>query len=173
MRFVQDGKTFDFSSGGESSGQPRHLCHWIRTSTHWHFWLLHLHQASTNHGHSIREVQKKNYDWFFFSDEGTWLYSTLASEQVQHLHRFGFFWNPNPLLILCDCRWGQTKPSISSVPGQQTEPEQHLRPTLRFHQHVFWTTSQGEVLHARSKDVWGYSEMRCQTKNQFVFFLTS
>ena len=109
----------------------------------------------------------------FFSDGGTWLYSTLASEQVQHLHRFGFFWDLNPLLILCDCRWDQTKPSISSVPGQQTEPEQHLRPTLRFHQHVFWTTSQGEVLHARSKDVWGYSEMRCQTKNQFVLFLTS
>ena len=114
---------------------------------------------------------KEKLRLIFFSDGGTWLYSTLASEQVQHLHRFGFFWNPNPLLILCDCRWGQTKPSISSVPGQQTEPEQHLRPTLRLHQHVFWTTSQGEVLHARSKDVWGYSEMRYQTKNQFVLII--
>ena len=27
----------------------------------------------------------------FFSDGGTWLYSTLASEQVHHLHRFLFF----------------------------------------------------------------------------------
>ena len=65
MRFVQYGKTFDFSSGGESSGQPRHLCHWIRTSTHWHLWLLHLHQASTNHGHSIREVRRKTLTEFF------------------------------------------------------------------------------------------------------------
>ena len=70
MRFVQDGKTFDFSSGGESSGQPRHLYYWIRTSTHWHLWLLHLHQASTNHGHAIREVQKKNFDWIFSQMEG-------------------------------------------------------------------------------------------------------
>ena len=57
-----------------------------------------------------------------------------------------FYLRFNSLDLYCHVsRWSKSGEGVQALPGQPAQPEQHLRPALCLHQHVLWTSCQGDT----------------------------
>ena len=143
-------KSLGHIAGGEPSGNTGYLCPWLRTSTPCNLWLLHLLKASTNHGlncQCLGPYVRNNLFYPRWTDLAAQCPGYLTSLPYALVLNWPLDLSHLSLRLYCHVsRWWKAREGVQALPGQPAQPEQHLRPALRLHQHVLWTSCQGDLM---------------------------